>query len=231
MSVFAVGAAVTAGTAVVSTYQAHKEGKRADRAQRAAIAQADRVLEFEMEQYDRWVEIYGDIEENLGEFYDNLTPDRFIAAGLEESQQKFQAQREQTMATLDQRNLTRSGITAALESQSKIAQAEHEAGIRRDAEFKVAEAKQSFVKPADTSGVVNAMNNKGAMYEAQAERHRANSASMYQSAGQMLGAGLKFAGRYGGKPDMTANQGGTKPAVMPTGNTGSFPIDSGSILT
>ena len=210
MSVWIAGATIAVGG--YSAIQAGKQGDKAvdaqDRATAAGTVNQEEQLDFAYEQYDEqlarydeWRAIYGPIEENLSEFYNNLTPDTFAAAGLEANASSFQKQKTQTLETLEQRGLGTSGITAAVENQSGLSKATADAKVRRDAPFKVAEAKTSFLSQGKggptlppTGDVGNVMANDQVPGLLQGEANRATSAanSLWGSAGNMLSTGVNY---------------------------------------
>lgn len=111
-------------------------------AQRSAQAES---LAFQREQYERWKSIYGDIEENLGEFYGGLTPEYLETKGLQAEAKQF----KQTMDQLSER-FTQLGVSAEaradIEARAELGQAERKATIRAEAPYKVAELKQDFLR-------------------------------------------------------------------------------------
>lgn len=242
MAIWVAGA--TVAVAGVGMYQANKAGKQAASAQGAATAATvdleNQKLDFAYEQYDEqlaryddWMAIYGPIEENLGEFYNNLTPETYAAAGLEYNQQEFQKQKTQALETVAQRGLATSGINAAIDTQLALGKAKADATTRRDAPFKVAAEKSQFLSqgkgnafmpPTGTVGSV--LNSSGVPGALQNEANIAanNSSSLWNSAGNMLGTGLSYAAK---NYTPTANQGGVKTDYNPT-NTPYMPAFGGA---
>lgn len=81
------GAAVAAvgaiGGSIISSKASSKASKRAAEAQ-------DAQLSFDMERYDDWQNIFGGVQENLSNYYNSISPDYYVAAGLE----AFEKERE-----------------------------------------------------------------------------------------------------------------------------------------
>ena len=104
-------------------------------------------LAFEQEKYDDWNEVYGPIQDNLANYYSNVTPDYYASVGLEE----FETQYQTSLARIDENLVQRgidpsSGIGASIEAQAELGAAETRASIRRDAPIKAAEDKSRFLQ-------------------------------------------------------------------------------------
>ena len=118
-----------AGATAVSGYMASKSADKAtDAASDAAAAQ----IAFERERYADWKDTYGGVEENLSAYFSNLTPDYYVAQGLEAFQKESQAQLEQVRTTLAQRGIGDSGIAAQAELGFAQEGAEERARIRAE---------------------------------------------------------------------------------------------------
>ncbi len=211
---FFIGGA-TLATGGLSAYSANKASKRASKAQGkatdATIDLEEQKLDFAYEQYDEqlaqydeWKAIYGPVEENLGEFYNSLTPETFEAAGLEYNQAEFQKAKTQTFETLAQRGLDSSGLLASTESRMNIKNAETKAGIRRDAKFKVADEKSKFLSagkggpvqpPTGNVGNVLAGSRTAGAYQNEANIAAGNANSLWNSAGDLLSSGVGYLAR------------------------------------
>lgn len=75
------GAIASLGASVVGSVISGKSAKK----QAAAAAEADKAeLDFAKEQYQDWLDTYGDLQDNLAEYYNNLTPDTLEVQGLEQ---------------------------------------------------------------------------------------------------------------------------------------------------
>ena len=176
----------------------------------------------QLARYDEWQAIYGPIEENLGEFYNQLTPETYTAAGLEYNQDAFQKTKTQTFETLAQRGLDTAGISAAVDTQLGLEKAKMDATTRRDAPFRVAQEKSNFLSqgkggptyaPQGTVGNVLASSGTPAALQNEANIASANASSLWGSAGNMLSTGLQYGARnWPSTP--TANQGSVQPGGM-----------------
>tara|TARA_R110000796_G_scaffold62616_6_gene144410 strand:+ start:9519 stop:10103 length:585 start_codon:yes stop_codon:yes gene_type:complete len=134
---------VTAGVAIVGAVTSNKAAKKDER---RADAAEDKQLAFDQERYDDWKETYGDLEDNLADYYGGLTGEYYESMGLETFQQEFETSMTNMRENLAQRGITDSGVAASLEFQGEISAAESKATIRRDSDRLAAEDKASFLK-------------------------------------------------------------------------------------
>jgi len=104
-------------------------------------------------QYDRWNSIYGTLQENLGEFYNNLTPQMLSATNLQMRQREYQTAVDTVRKNFAQRGVA-SGAQSAIEAGMVMDNARDRAQIRAAAPFQVAEAKTGFL--TGTSHIRNA---------------------------------------------------------------------------
>lgn len=70
--------AVTAGTAVLGAGMSYNASKRATKSAQQSEAAS---LAFAQRQYDDWLNVFGPIQDNLSNYYKNLTPARIEAQG------------------------------------------------------------------------------------------------------------------------------------------------------
>lgn len=128
-----------------------------------AEAGAQERLEFEKEQFafekgeylrkSRLFEsIYGPIEQNLGGFFNRLTPEVLATAGLETSAKEFDKARSDIKTFIAQRKTGGGGLEAKLLADVEISEAEERAEIRKEAPFKVAEEQQEFLRLGKAPG-------------------------------------------------------------------------------
>lgn len=137
------GAVAVAGATVVGGYMA-AESASDDRAAASAMSAAQ--LAFEKEKHQDWKDTYGSIEDNLAEYYNNLTPEYYATQGLEAVQKESEATRMRLKTSLAQRGIEDSGVSLALEQQSDIGLAEQRATVRADAPRKAMEEKRGFLQ-------------------------------------------------------------------------------------
>lgn len=178
-----VGSAVVGG--VVSNNASKRATKSADRANEASLA-------FEQQKYDDWKDTYGAIEDNLADYYGNLTPEYYEAMGLQTFQQEYETNMTRLNESLAQRGIVDSGISASLQMQSELGAAESRATIRRDSERNVNAEKASFLQIGLGQNPGNSMSN-ALQNEASSARARANSAET--AAGQAVGNAISTIGQ------------------------------------
>ena len=177
--------AVAVGSAVISSSAASRDSKRAAAADKAALA-------FEQEKYDDWMNVYGDIQSNLGKYYNSLTPEYYEAVGLE----AFKKERQTAMKRLDEQFAQagispRSGVALSIKSQNEMASARNRADIRRSAPSMAAEEKRQFLQVGlgqnPGAGVGTQLSN-----QAIAANQRAAQSS--QAAGQAMSSAVSTVG-------------------------------------
>jgi len=147
-------------------------------------------LAFQKSQYADWESVYGSLQENIGDYYQQLGPDKIMSQGLQATQAAFQKHQAQLQKTFEQRGLTGSGIEAAAETSLAGQQAIAEAGIRAGAEEQAMTQKQQFLGLGLGQG--------SAMLGTIAQQ-QGTAGQAFQTAGaQALQAGVAVQGAYGG---------------------------------
>lgn len=184
------GLVTVAGATVVSGAMGSRSAsKAADASSDASAAQ----LAFEQERYDDWQAVYGPIQDNLSNYYQNVTPDYYASVGLETFEQQYQTSLQRMDETFAQRGIDpSSGLAASMESQAELSAAETRAGIRRDAVTQAAEDKSQFLQTG--LGQNPASSVSGALSQ-QAQVAQQNSLAAQQAAGQAWSAAIPSVGR------------------------------------
>ena len=103
------------------------------------------TLEFQKEQYEDWQAIYGPVQENLGDYYNELDGDKLTALGLENQQREFQSAVKLIEQDAAQRGFTNSGAEFAAKSNATFQNAEARATIRSTSEERANEQKLAFL--------------------------------------------------------------------------------------
>lgn len=187
-------AAVSIGGSYLSSRSA---SKAADTAADASAAQ----LAFAQEQYDDWLDIYGPIQDNLSEYFQNLTPESYAASGLEDFEGEFQRSMTQLNESLVQRGIDpSSGVGLSLEQQSKLDAAETRADIRKSARDTVTAQKMEFLGLGmgvdKSSGVTNALSQQSQTANQLAAESRASAnAALANTAGTIGDAAYNILNR------------------------------------
>ena len=200
------GAAVAAvgaiGGSVISSRASSKASKRAADAQ-------DAQLSFDMERYDDWQNIFGGVQENLSNYYNSISPDYYVAAGLEAFEKEREAKMGKLNETLAQRGLSNSGLAATVATENAISSAEARASIRREAPRQAREDQSRFLQIGmgqnPGSSISSTLGNIAVNAQTQA-----NQAS--QAAGQAMSSAVSSTGKaivQGYEAWSKANEGST----------------------
>lgn len=137
MAFFVAGA--TLGVGVLGLASANKSADAATDANKASLG-------FEKQKYADWQAVYGDMQKNLGSYYNTLTPDTYAARGIQEFKKSNEAELEKINTTLAQKGLLNSGTEAAVVLASGLNAAEKKAEIRSTADEVVAAEKSRFLQ-------------------------------------------------------------------------------------
>lgn len=137
------------GVAVLGGIFGSNSAKKARRAAAAASRREAKIaadnLAFQKEQYQDWKDIYGDIQKNLGDYYERLGPDKIISLGLQDQQIEYQNTQETIKKNLAQRNIGGDKFEAYNLNNASINNANKRANIRSTAEEKVMQQKAGFL--------------------------------------------------------------------------------------
>lgn len=182
------GAVIAAGGAIVGSVISSKSAKK-DRNKASSLEQQE--LDFNQQRYDDWTDVYGDLQANLSEYFQGLTPDYYEAIGLE----SIELEKERALTSLNerlaQRGISDSGLAAAAELQVETGAMEQRSEIRRNAPAMVAEDQLRFLQvglgqnPADS--VASTLAN-------QASRASADARYSERVAGEATGAAVTAVG-------------------------------------
>jgi hypothetical protein len=134
-----IGAAASVGGALLSNKGAKSAANTAANAQNAQ-------LDFDMQRYDDWQNIFGGLQENLSNYYNSINPDYYVSAGLEAFEKERENQMTRLNETLAQRGLKNSGIAATVGREDAISSAETRANIRREAPRQAREDQSRFLQ-------------------------------------------------------------------------------------
>jgi len=189
-------AAAVVGTVVsgaISAHGASQAARASDRATNAQTAASAQQLAFQRQQYADWQAAYGPIQDNLSNFYQNLTSDSLVASGLKNYEQQYQATEQQLQRSFAQRGVD-SGAQDALNQQSALATAEYKANLRNDAPLQVARLQQGFLdhnvqNPAG-QGVASSLGQQASMFGQRANQLQQQANIGFQNAGNAIQSGV-----------------------------------------
>jgi len=178
---------VAGASLAVGLYTADQAGDAAD----AANSTNKASLGFEKQKYKDWQAVYGDIQSNLGKYYNTLTPETYAARGIQEFKKSNEAELEKINTTLAQKGLLNSGTEAAVVLASGLNAAEKKAEIRSTADEVVAAEKSRFLQ-------IGLGQNPGASYSQvlanQATQANNRAAQDSATAGKALGTAITTVG-------------------------------------
>ena len=188
--------AIIAGTAVavgaINAYQGYEAGKKADKYNKQAMQLNQQQIDFAKQQYEDWKNIYGGIEQNLSNYYDNLSPQLIETQTLQSLQQSYQQQRNEMNQYFAQMGIE-SGVQADLMQELGMQKIRDEATAKVTAPMKAAEAKQSFLniglnqKGSAINGIQNAIGNRANLASSFANQETQLANQAYKNAGQTFG--------------------------------------------
>ena len=194
----------------MSASSAGKSASSGNKLSGRALAIQEEQFEIAKQDRDKWNRLYGPIEQNLADFYQDLTPDYFAAQGLEAYQKDFQQQQEQLQEFYNVNGIE-SGVQADLQTKSSLQAARDKSKIRADAPFKVQEMKSKFLSLglADKSGTQVAANSLTNTLSGQANIAYQSADVGYQALGSSLNTVATELDRERNAPKPTADQGET----------------------
>ena len=194
-----VGAGIGIAQAGAAAYSAHKANKLGKQQLEMAREQQQAAAQRDAERRA----IYGDLEQNLANYYTNLTPEQRTDRNLDRYDKQFKMAQDKVQQNLAQRGLTGSGI-----EQETLAQMEQNAindrlNIAEQTEQAVRNEQMGFLGYASGQGNIAAQalananaQSMGAMNNQQNNWNRIADMSG-QSAGNVFGALMYNYGRNG----------------------------------
>ncbi len=200
-------AAIGAGASITASSKASKSSS-------AALASADAAaqlqyevsmeqLAFQKEQYANWESIFGPIQENLSNYYQNISSDSIASQGIQALQTSYAQSRQNLDTALAKRGITDSGATVSGLSQLESARMLGKAQIQSQAPMLAAQQQQSFLsgglgqQSSLISGISNAYGNQANMYGNryttginQSNVYANQAAQAYSGIGSSIGSGI-----------------------------------------
>lgn len=182
-----------------------------------------------MRELEGYESVFGSLEKNLANYYENLSADNVIKAKTAELSKSFSAARQELSAELARRGLSSSGAAVAGYNDLAYRQIQEQANIRDRANADVMQAKLGWydrgqrVKSQALNGLQRAYS-QGANtatyladhYGRQASQFSSNAASAGSSLGSTIGsivnAGLLYGEQSKGLPNATAAGSTLKPS-------------------
>ena len=122
-----------------------RQEEAANRAADRSYGLTEDQLAFQRSQYEDWKGVYGDIQTNLGNYYNNLSSSNWEAQNYEAIQQQYQKALGQVRQVLAQRGLDDSGVEAKAEIGFAEKMAQQKATVQANADQYVADKKMNFL--------------------------------------------------------------------------------------
>ena len=120
--------------------KANREAKNASRI-------AAQNLEFQKMQYSEWQDTFGDIQKNLGDYYESLGPEKIISRGLQAQQMEHQRAQNKVRESFSQRGLNADGKYASYaQAGMEASNAAQRADIRSTGMDKAQQQRLSFLQ-------------------------------------------------------------------------------------
>lgn len=160
-------------------------------ANKAASAAESTQLDFEKQQYEDWKAVYGPVQDNLGAYYSNLTPDYYETIGLENFQLERNAAIDQLNTYLARNGIEDSGVALQLRAGADLNAAAERAKIRREAPQQARQDQMNFLSIGMNANPAPSVSNTLGQQAAGA-RARANDAAA--SAGEATGKAVSAVG-------------------------------------
>jgi SOS response regulatory protein OraA/RecX len=206
----------------LTDYGAQKQQAQAAAAQASAVNAAsersyqltDKQLEFQRQQYEEWKSQYGPIQQNLSNYYSNLSSDNYVSKNVQSIIDEYQKTETNLHKQLAQKGIDSSGIEAAADTALAYQKANAIANVRANSNDYIAKQKMNFLglglgqgtqmlginAQVANAGASNAVgiagahaNMMGAATSASANLGAANINAMGGMAGAAIGAGAAFA--------------------------------------
>jgi len=117
----------------------------ANNATAASTALTKEQLAFQREQYEDWKDIYGELQEDIGTYYMNISGDRLAIEQIEAIQREGQLAQEEIDQSLAQRGLTGSGLEAEFLNMNTMGMAMEKAKVKADADELAMQRKMAFL--------------------------------------------------------------------------------------
>lgn len=156
--------------------------KNASQAASQATDTAQAQLSFSKEQYADWKAVYGDIQKNLGDYYENLSGDSLAAQQLSAQAREYADAYRKVNQQLAQRGISQSGVAAAQDVAMASQSANTRAGIRAGAED-MARTKQAGFLQLGLNSQASLLGNIGSSSNSLMQGYQYQSGQQYNTYG------------------------------------------------
>lgn len=143
-------AAAVVGSAAVGAVGANVASNRAagasERASERASEASQAELDFAKERYADWKAVFGDLQENLAEYYENLSPELIETQGIQAIEQERALALQRLDQQFTQRGIGTSGLAKQAEADVNISTAQQRAQVRAEAPMRAAQEQSRFLQ-------------------------------------------------------------------------------------
>lgn len=218
------------GAAAIGAGSSYLSAKSQSKAASAAYSSADAAsqleyevsmeqLNFAKEQYSDWEDIFGPVQQNLSDYYSNISADSVASQGIQSIEQEFTRSRQALDTALAKRGITNSGATAQsltdLESTRMLGRADVQANAASEAAQQQANfmnlgyGQQAQLQNSISSAYSNQMSSLGNQASTQlglAQNYSNNAAQAYSGIGSSIGSGISSYMTYSALNPTNTNQ-------------------------
>ncbi len=145
-------------------------GSKRDINKEKAIANSYKRLNYFKQQKADWVDIFGNIENNIAKYFNNLNADDFAAEGVAAQQEEFNKAELEIKTDLARRGIKDSGISDSILANLNFQNATAKATIEATADDEVAKQQSGFYQ-LGLQEKLNTQNQIGASYDSITTAH------------------------------------------------------------
>lgn len=100
---------------------------------------------YQKAQYKQWKSVYGELQDNLGDYYKNLDASKYATRGIQAASQEYSRASKEIQQTLAQRGISGGGVEAATELALRTQEAGGRAQARAYSEDQVRNQQAGFL--------------------------------------------------------------------------------------
>lgn len=234
----AIGAGASMSAASSASASSKAALKSADAAAQLQYEVSMEELDFQKQQYSNWEDIFGPIQQNLSNYYKNLSSDTIASSGLQNIEQQYVTSRQSLDQALAKRGITNSGATAAGLTQLETARMLGKAQVQTNAPMMAAQQQSNFLagglgqQNQLQQGISNTYTNQMNMFGQQSlnkqnmsNQYANQAAQAYSGIGSSVGTGISTYMNYQSNQNLANAL--NKPQVIntSTGGMGIYGLD------
>lgn len=184
-----------------TAYTGYEASKDSASASAASTSIAQEQLDFAKEQYQAVQDVYGPVEQNLSEYYQSLTPEKYETMGLDAYDKEFKTATTNWDTQMAQRGLSGSGIEAEGTASMAMQGVADRANISASADTQWAQDQMGWLglgtgaESVATTSMANSANNLASSYSNQASAYGSAATSAGQGVGSLISSSM-YANAY-----------------------------------